>query len=66
MSLNQEIIKEYYEKYVLPNNPRLMPYEFLCANEVQEMTGRFSFKVFEFRKQIENFCIALVNALNKN
>ena len=66
MSLNQEIIKEYYEKYVLPNNPRLMPYEFLCANEVQEMTGRFSFKVFEFRKQIENFCIALVNTLNKN
>ena len=66
MSLNQEIIKEYYEKYVLPNNPRLMSYEFLCANEVQEMTGRFSFKVFEFRKQIENFCIALVNALNKN
>lgn len=66
MIRKQEIIKEYYEKYVLPNNPRLMPYEFLCANEVQEMTGRFSFKVFEFRKQIENFCIALGNALNKN
>ena len=66
MIRNQEIIKEYYEKYVLPNDPKRMPYDFLCANEVQEMTGRFSFKVFEFRKQIENFCIALVNALNKN
>ncbi len=66
MIRNQEIIKEYYEKYVLPNDPKRMPYEFLCANVVQEITGRFSFKVFEFRKQIENFCIALVNALNKN
>lgn len=66
MSLNQEIIKEYYEKYVLPNNPRLMPYEFLCANEVQEMTGRFSFKVFEFGKQIENFCKTKAKALKEN
>ena len=66
MSLNQEIIKEYYEKYVLPNNPRLMPYEFLCANEVQEITKEISFKIFNAIKQIENFCIALGNALNKN
>ena len=63
MIRKQEIIKEYYEKYVLPNNPRLMPYEFLCANEVQEMTGRFSFKVFEFRKAIENLCQSLADAL---
>ena len=63
MIRKQEIIKEYYEKYVLPNNPRLMPYEFLCANEVQEMTGRLSFKVFEFRKAIENLCQSLADAL---
>ena len=66
MIRKQEIIKEYYEKYVLPNNPRLMPYEFLCANEVQEITKEIRFKIFKARKQIENFCIALGNALNKN
>ena len=66
MIRNQEIIKEYYEKYVLPNNPKRMPYDFLCANEVQEITKEISFKIFNARKQIENFCIALGNALNKN
>ena len=66
MSLNQEIIKEYYEKYVLPNNPRLMPYEFLCANEVQEITKEISFKIFNARKQIENFCETIVKALKEN
>lgn len=66
MIRNQEIIKEYYEKYVLPNDPKRMPYDFLCANEVQEITKEISFKIFNARKQIENFCIALGNALNKN
>ena len=66
MIRKQEIIKEYYEKYVLPNDPKRMPYDFLCANEVQEITKEISFKIFNARKQIENFCIALVNALNKN
>lgn len=66
MIRNQEIIKEYYEKYVLPNDPKRMPYDFLCANEVQEMTGRFSFKVFEFRKQIENFYETIAKALKEN
>ena len=63
MIRKQEIIKEYYEKYVLPNDPKRMPYDFLCANEVQEITGRFSFKVFEFRKAIENLCQSLADAL---
>lgn len=66
MIRNQEIIKEYYEKYVLPNDPKRMPYDFLCANEVQEITKEIGFKIFNARKQIENFCIALGNALNKN
>lgn len=66
MIRNQEIIKEYYEKYVLPNDPKRMPYDFLCANEVQEITKEISFKIFKARKQIKNFCIALGNALNKN
>ena len=66
MIRKQEIIKEYYEKYVLPNNPKRMPYDFLCANEVQEITKEISFKIFNTIKQIENFCIALGNALNKN
>lgn len=43
-----------------------MPYEFLCANEVQDITSRFSFKIFEFRKSIENICQSLADALNKN
>ena len=66
MIRNQEIIKEYYEKCVLPNDPKRMPYDFLCANEVQEITKDISFKIFNARKQIKNFCIALGNALNKN
>lgn len=66
MIRKQEIIKEYYEKYVLPNDPKRMPYDFLCANEVQEITKEISFKIFNAIKQIENFCIALGNALNKN
>ena len=66
MSLNQEIIKEYYEKYVLPNDPKRMPYDFLCANEVQEITKEISFKIFNARKQIENFFETIVKALKEN
>lgn len=65
MNQNQEIIKEYYEKYVLINDPRRMPYEFLCANEVHEIEKEISFKVFKFRKKIENFCFAVADALEK-
>ena len=66
MSLNQEIIKEYYEKYVLPNDPKRMPYDFLCANEVQEITKEISFKIFNARKQIENFFETIAKALKEN
>ena len=66
MIRKQEIIKEYYEKYVLPNNPKRMPYDFLCANEVQEITKEISFKIFNATKQIKNFCETIAKALNKN
>lgn len=66
MSLNQEVIKEYYEKCVLPNNPKRMPYDFLCANEVQEITTNIGFKIFKARKQIENFCETIAKALKEN
>lgn len=66
MIRTQEIIKEYYEKYVLPNDPKRMPYDFLCANEVQEITKEIRFKIFNAIKQIENFCETIAKALKEN
>lgn len=65
MIKNEEAIKHYYNEYILPYNPYKMPFDFLCANEVNEIMTTFGFKIFLFRWNIGKFVEEIAKAIKE-
>lgn len=66
MIKDNEATRYFYEKEILPYEPKRMPYDFLCVNEVLDIQKRLSFKVFLFRYRIEHFIFSICERFINN